>query len=259
MAGVLCSPSDRIRRSAHWIVDAEFGAVVAHASQYATVTHTQDRVHVVMSGETRIDFTANANGHETAVAGNPMFDQIQLHRIDRRHVELKEKQAGEVVATIDDRISKNDHELTVTTAAEGQPAQVTVWTRSRGTTPVGRGFMKDPFAGKWTENLSKTRMSQGLTLKIEPDGTGGVRFSGSFSYTARFDGKQHDLRNSRNDTVQLVRVDAHTVDALYHRNGQVTEKAQWVVSADGHQMTMTDAGTLPTGRRLAEKLVFHKQ
>lgn len=207
-----------------------------------------------MSGEKHIDFTANSNGQETAVASNPMFDQIELHRISRTHVEVKEKKAGALVATIDDKLSKDGNGLMVTTATVGQPTQVTVWTRSGGVR-----LPKDPFAGEWTEDLSKTRMQQGLSLKIEPDGTDGVRFSGGFSYTARFDGKPYDLQNSRNDTVQLIRTDAHTVDALYRRDGQVTEKAHWVVSADGQEMTETDAGTLESGQHIAEKLVFRKQ
>ena len=51
-----------------------------------------------------------------------------------------------------------------------------------------------------------------MTLKIDPDGNGGVRFSGDYSYDARFDGKPYDLKNSRNDTVKLQLVDPHTVD-----------------------------------------------
>ncbi|MGA8940491.1 MAG: hypothetical protein WB439_15120 [Acidobacteriaceae bacterium] len=219
-----------------------------------SITPEKDQEHVVMSGEKRIDFTANSNGHETAVAGNPMFDQIELHRVSRTHVEVKEKKAGAVAATIDDKLSKDGDELTVTTATVGQPTQVTVWVRSGGVRVA-----KDPFAGEWTQDMSKTRMRQGLTLNIQPDGTNGVRFSGGFSYTARFDGKTYDLQNSRNDTVQLSRVDAHTVDALYRRDGQMTEKAHWVVSADGREMTETDAGTLETGQHIVENLVFHKQ
>ena len=100
---------------------------------------------------------------------------------------------------------------------------------------------------------------QELVLKIEPDGNDGVRFLGDFSYTARFDGKQYDLKNSRNDTVQLQLVDAHTVDSIYRRDDQVTQKDSWVVSADGRQMTLTTTGTLETGQHLTEKLVFQKQ
>jgi hypothetical protein len=97
-----------------------------------------------------------------------------------------------------------------------------------------------------------------LVLKIEADGSGGVRFLADFSYTARFDGKQYDLKNSRNDTVTLELVDPHTVDAIYQRDGQVTQKDRWMVSADGQQMTLSTTGTLETGQQLTEKLVFKK-
>jgi hypothetical protein len=96
-------------------------------------------------------------------------------------------------------------------------------------------------------------------LKVEPDGSGGVRFLGDYSYTARFDGKQYDLRNSHNDSVTLQLIDSHTVDAIYRRDDQVSQKDRWVVSADGQQMTLTSTGTLETGQRFTEKLLFKKQ
>jgi hypothetical protein len=98
-----------------------------------------------------------------------------------------------------------------------------------------------------------------LVLKIEADGKDGVRFSGDFSYTARFDGKQYDLKNSRNDTVTLELVDPHTVDSIYRRDDQLAQKDRWEVSADGQQMTLTTTGTLETGQHGTEKLVFKKQ
>jgi hypothetical protein len=118
---------------------------------------------------------------------------------------------------------------------------------------------RDLFAGEWTQDLSKTRLRQGLLLKIEADGNDGVRFSWEFSYTAHFDGKQYDLRDSRNDTVTLQLVDAHTVDAIYRRDDQVTQRDRWVVSADGQQMTLTSSGTYETGQHFTEKIVFKKQ
>jgi hypothetical protein len=96
-------------------------------------------------------------------------------------------------------------------------------------------------------------------LKIEADGKDGVRFSGDFSYAGRFDGKQYDLRNSRNDTVTLQLVDPYTVNSIYRRDDQVTQKDTWVVSADGQQMTLTTTGTFESGQRITEKLVFKKQ
>ena len=210
--------------------------------------------HVVMSGETHLDFVANSNGRPSAAPGNLAFNQIELRRIDKRQAEVKEEKDGAVVATVREKISNDGNELTSTTTAPGHSDKITVWTRSGG-----KKVPNDLFAGEWTQDLSKTRLRQGLVLKIEADGSGGIRFLGDFSYTARFDGKPYDLRNSRNDTVTLELVDSHTVDASYQRDNQVTQKDRWVVSADGQQMTLTTSGTLETGQRVTEKLVFKKQ
>ena len=211
-------------------------------------------VHLVMSGETRLDFTARADGHGTSVAGNPAFNQIELHRVSKRQSEVKEMKDGALVATVRESISNDGKELVITTANQGQPEKVTVWTRTGG---AAAG--KDLFAGEWTQDLSKTRLRQGLALKIEPDGSDGIRFSGTYSFTGRFDGKQYDLHNALNDTVQLALVDAHTVDAVYRRDDQITQRDHWVVSADGRTMTLTSKGTLQTGQHLSENLVFQKQ
>ena len=144
--------------------------------------------------------------------------------------------------------------MTSTASRTGRAAQVTVWTRSGG-----KKVANDLFAGEWTQDLNKTRLRQGLVLKIEADGNDGVRFSGDFSYTARFDGKEYDLKNSKNDTVSLQLVDAHTVDSIYRRGDKVGQKDRWVVSADGHEMTVTTSGSLETGQQVKENLVFRKQ
>jgi hypothetical protein len=218
------------------------------------ITRLHDGVHVVMSGETHLDFNANWNGHESSAPGNLAFNQIELRRIDKRQAEVTEKKDGAVVATVREKISNDGNELTTTTATNGHADKITVWTRSGGPK-----VPNDLFAGEWTQDLSKTRMRQGLVLKIETDGSGGVRFLGDFSYTARFDGKQYDLKNSRNDSVTLELVDPHTVDASYRRDDQVTQKDRWMVSADGQQMTLSTTAALETGQRLTEKLVFKKQ
>lgn len=219
-----------------------------------TITSSREGSHVVMSGETHLDFTANSNGHKSPVPGNLAFNQVELRRIDKRQAVVKEEKDGAVVATVREKISNDGSELTATTASAGHPDKITVWTRSGG-----KKVPNDLFAGEWTEDLSKTRMRQGLVLKIEADGSGGVRFLGDFSYTARFDGKPYDLQNSRNDSVTLELVDPHTVDAIYRRDDQVTQKDRWTVSADGQQMTLSTTGTLETGQQLTEKLLFKKQ
>jgi hypothetical protein len=219
-----------------------------------SVTDVKHEVHVIMSGETHLDFTARSDGHDTPVSGNPGFNQVELHRIDKRQAEVKEMKDGAVVGTIRDKLSNDGKELTITTASKSHPDQISVWTRTGGAKVAG-----DPIAGEWTQDLSKTRSRQGLLVKIEPDGNSGVRFSGDFSYTARFDGKQYDLHNSRNDTVTLQLVDPRTVDSTYRRDDQVAQQDRWVVSGDGQQMTLTTTGTFESGQHLTEKLVFQKQ
>jgi hypothetical protein len=243
-----------------WAADPRIGSWVLISAQSSldpsnklSITSNHDEVHVVVSGETHADFTAKLNGHNTSVQNNPEFNQIELRKISKHHVEVKEKRDGAVVATINDKLSSNGNELTSKTSQAGHADKITVWKRTGG-----KKVASDLFAGEWTEDLSKARMAQGMALKIEAEGKDGVRFSGDFSYSARFDGKEYDLRNSRNDTVTLQLVDAHTVDSIYRRDNQITQKDRWVVSADGTQMTMTTTGTLETGQQIKETLVFRK-
>lgn len=219
-----------------------------------SISSQNGEVHVVISGNSHVDFTAKLNGHDTSVQGNPAFNQIELRRINKHQVEVKEKKDGAVVVTIHDKLSSDGNELTSWTTQAGHSDQITVWKRS-----AGKKVANDLFAGEWTEDLSKSRMAQGMGLKIQGEGKDGVHFSGDFSYSARFDGREYDLKNSRNDTVALQLVDAHTVDAIYRRDNQITEKDRWVVSADATQMTLTTAGTLETGQQIKETLVFRKQ
>jgi hypothetical protein len=211
-------------------------------------------MHVAMSGETHLDFTANSNGHQGPAPGNRGFNQIELHRVNKRQADVQEQKDGTLVATVHERLSNDGNELTSTTTMVGKADQVTVWDRTDGTKVA-----KDPFSGEWTEDMSKTRLKQGLLLKIESNGSGGVRFAGDYSYSGRFDGKPYDVKDSPNDTVSLSLADAHTVDAVFRRDNQVTQKDRWVVSTDGQQMTVSTSGTLETGQRLTEKLTFKKQ
>lgn len=219
-----------------------------------SITREHQEVHVVISGETHADFSAKLNGHDTPVQNNPAFDQIELQRIDKHRVELKEKKDGAVVVTIHENLSKDANELTSRTAQAGRADKITVWKRTGG-----KKSATDLFAGEWTEDPSKSRMAQGMALKIEPDGKDGVRFSGDYSYSARFDGKEYDVKNSRNDSVSLQIFDPHTVDAIYRRDEQISQKDRWAVSPDGTEMTVTTSATLETGQQLKERLVFRKQ
>src|SRR6202046_2341091 len=111
-----------------------------------SVTSLRHEVHVVSSGESRFDFTAKLDGHEAPVQGNPAFNQIELRRIDKHQVEVKEKKDGALLVTIRDKLSSDGNELTSTTSQNGHPDKITVWTRSGG-----KKSATDLFAGEWTQ------------------------------------------------------------------------------------------------------------
>jgi hypothetical protein len=218
-----------------------------------SITALNNAVHVVMSGESHLDFTAKSDGHDTAVPGNPGFDAVELNKIDKRQSEVKEMKDGALIATVREKLSADGNELTISTTTKGHPDQISVWTRTGGAKVA-----HDPLAGEWTEDLGKSLLHQALALKIEPDGNGGVRFAGEFNYTARFDGKLYDVKNSRNDTVVLQLVDPHTVDSIFRRDDQVTQKDRAVISADGQSMTITTTGVLENGQHLTAHIVYKK-
>ncbi len=219
-----------------------------------SITPVAGGSHVVISGTTHLDFTADANGKQAPAPGNLGFNQIELHRSGRKEIDVLEKKDGALIATVREKLSADGNELASTTVVPGRAQQVTVWNRTGGAKVA-----KDPFAGDWTQDMSKTRMRQGLQLKIEQNGNDGVRFAGDYSYSGRLDGKPYDLKDSPNDSVMLAMIDPHTVDEVEKRDNQVTEKGRWVVSADGQQMTLSSTGTLETGQRFTEKLTFKKQ
>lgn len=219
-----------------------------------SIVSANGMVHVVMTGETHLDFTANSDGKKSSVSSNPSFDQIQLHRINKKQVDVIEKKNGAIVATIRNGVSQDGRELTLTTVRPGHADQISVWTRA-GVAQKS----PDAFAGDWTQDVTKTRMRQGMNLTIEAMGNDSVRFAGEYRYTARFDGKPYDVKNSRNDTVQLTQIDSHTVSATYRRDQQITQEERWVVAPDGKTMTLTTSGILETGQRFTEKLLFKRR
>lgn len=218
------------------------------------IVSTAGTVHVSMTGETHLDFTAKSDGKETPAPSNPLFDEVHLHRIDKKQVQVIEKKNGAEVATIHNVLSKDGKELTLTTSRPGHADQISIWLK----TGHAKGVL-DPFAGEWTQDLSKTRMREGVPLKIDAIGVDGVRFAYDYSYTAHFDGKRYDLRNSSNDTVQLTQVDGHSVDAIYRRDEKTTQNDHWVVAPDGKTMTLLSTGTLQTGQKFTEKLAFERE
>src|SRR3974390_883250 len=86
-----------------------------------SISSQHGAVHVVISGERHLDFAAKLGGHEASVPGNAAFNQIELRRIGKHEVEVKQKKDGAVVATIRDKLSRDSNELTSTTSQKDRP------------------------------------------------------------------------------------------------------------------------------------------
>lgn len=243
-----------------WAADPRIGTwklvsanSVVDPPRVLTITHAGKGIHVKISG-TGVEFTSNWDGHDNHVENVPTFNQIVMRRSGKNLAEIKEKKNGALVATLHEKVSPDRKELATTTVAPGREDQITVWERSGGPHDPN-----NPFIGEWTEDFSKTRLRQGLVVKIEASGNDEVRFSGDFSYTAKIDGRDYPLQDSRDDTVSLTLIDPHTVASTYKRGDAIGDQDRWVVSPDGQKMTVTTTGTLDTGERIQETLVFQKQ
>ena len=88
-----------------------------------SITPLHDGVHVVMSGETHLDFTANGTDTNRPYQAIRRSIKLSCDRIDKRQAEVKEKKDGAVVATVRDKLSKDGNELTTTTATAGHADQ----------------------------------------------------------------------------------------------------------------------------------------
>jgi hypothetical protein len=134
----------------------------------------------------------------------------------------------------------------------------------------------DPMNGTWKLNIAKSTFDPGpppesLVNKYEPDGKGGVKVTtiqtdakGDHTdreYTERYDGKEYDANSRGGDKVRLKRIDSHTVEGTYTRNGKDRTSFRRVVSKDGKTLTVDAHGESPNakGRQYHDVRVFDRQ
>ena len=109
-----------------------------------------------MSGETHLDFTAKSDGHDRRPSpGTPASTRSSCSEINKKQVEVKEKKDGALWRRSQQALeamaksSPSPHER----RPPGPDHGVGAHRRRKG--------RQDPFAGEWTQDLSKTRMRQG--------------------------------------------------------------------------------------------------
>jgi hypothetical protein len=103
----------------------------------------------------------------------------------------------------------------------------------------------DSFVGKWKFNPDKSQMN-GLDYKIEDAGGGQYKFIfGDDVETLTLDGKGHVTKYG--DTWSIKATGPNSWESINERDGKVTNKSKWTVSADNQTFTSIDENTRPDG------------
>lgn len=129
----------------------------------------------------------------------------------------------------------------------------------------------NPAVGTWKQNLSKSKYTPGpppshpstLTItesdiRVQRMGEDGKLTS--YGYQTTYDGKPLRVKGSPyGDTVMTKRVDSHTAEVNYMRNGKASRTSTRTVSKDGKTMTITAKGTDEKGQQYSTVSLFEKQ
>ena len=114
----------------------------------------------------------------------------------------------------------------------------------------------DPFVGKWKFDPDKSQMN-GLDYKIEDAGGGQYKFIfGDDVETLTLDGKGHVTKYG--DTWSIKATGPNSWDSTTERDGKVTTKSKWTVSADNQTFTSTDENMRPDGTTGKTEAIFKR-
>jgi hypothetical protein len=114
----------------------------------------------------------------------------------------------------------------------------------------------DSFIGKWKFNPDKSQMT-GLDYKIEDAGGGQYRFIfGDDVENLTLDGKGHVTKYG--DTWSIKTTGPSSWESTNKRDGKVTNKSKWTVSADGQTFTSTDENMRPDGSTGRSEATFKR-
>ena len=132
-------------------------------------------------------------------------------------------------------------------------------------------FYADPFVGIWNLDVAKSKFDPGPPLKsgkivIEAQGDG-IRFildavsaegqARRGEWEAKYDGKDYPAKMTPfADAIVLSKIDDHTVQAVYKRDGKDVLEERWVLFKGRKVLTMTQTEKNPTGKGFVNTLVY---
>jgi hypothetical protein len=185
--------------------------------------------------------SVKADGTDQKVTGSPYIDSESVTVVNPNTIERVGKKDGQL--RFRDTLTISNKGTTATQKYEGHPAadpeQTISWTGvySRVGKPVAGAA---PISGSWKIDSYSGASNNVLTFVYEGSGNGmNFKASTGESYAAKFDGKDYPFEGDPGTTsVVLKKIDDHTFQETYKRNGEVTGSATLTVSPDGKSLTM---------------------
>jgi hypothetical protein len=176
-----------------------------------------------------------ADGTDQPVTGQP-YDTVSVKEVDAKTIATTTKKAGQVISEQTRTVSADGKTLTVKTTSHPMNSNQTVTTESTaklvGMAPSG----VHATSGSW--QIVKVKESDnGLTetYKTSADGLTYSDPTGE-SFTAKFDGTDAPVNGAYGyNTVSLKKVDAHTIEETFKRDGTVVEVIK--LTANGKTLT----------------------
>ena len=128
--------------------------------------------------------------------------------------------------------------------------------------------------GKWTLNLGKSKFfgqapkeqtqtyeSQGEATKVTVVGVDENGNRVAYGYTFTPDGKAYPVvaaMPNGADTVEVRKIDPHTMETTFKKGGKVIETTRTETSADGKQLTITSTKIDANGQPVKAVMVFDR-
>jgi hypothetical protein len=183
-----------------------------------------------------------ADGADHAVTGQ-VFDTTNVTLVDANTIKVVNKKDGRIIEELSGAVSKDGKTLTIKRADYAQNGQVTnsveTWKRIGDLPSAG----VHATSGKW-QMLKVTGGEKFTTVTYRTNGDEiTMTAPDGENYTAKFDGKDYPFKGDyQANTVSLKRIDAHTLEETYKRDGTVAYISKMTISPDGKSMTTVFRG-----------------
>jgi hypothetical protein len=179
-----------------------------------------------------------ADGKDHALAGSPYYDTVNVRVVDDRTVEVVNKKAGKVAATVKLSASTDGKSLAtefVNVNKSGQQVSGKYMAIRLEPAPATAHRISGVWKPGKLDGLSENAME--ITYKTTDDSLSMSDNAGN-SYTAKLDGKDYPYKGDAGITAIAVRkIDARTIEETYKRNGKTVGVSRLTVAPDGKTLS----------------------